>query len=141
MIGNGKSCLFQNRNCIGDSFFKSFSSVFINLCFVFFTVGKATCTADTSADTSHTFNEVCLKCILTLLKERNSAFLYAVTGDGVKLKISYILLFNCLSYSISKTTATCKNSSEIRSIIKNTLFKSCDINITAVKECLKFFEG
>ena len=65
--------LFHRRDCGGDGFLGSFFSVFIYWCFVFFTMGKTACTADTTTDTSHTFNEVCVKDILALFKQCNLA--------------------------------------------------------------------
>ena len=71
--------LLQQRNCIADIFFKCFATIFIDLGFVLFSVGEASCTADTTTDTSHTLNKVAVKNTLIQLEKCHTAGFNTVT--------------------------------------------------------------
>ncbi len=50
--------LLQQGNSIADGLFRSLSSILIHICLILLTVSEASCTANTTADTSHTLDEV-----------------------------------------------------------------------------------
>ena len=73
--------LFKLGNGITDRFFKCLSTVLVNLGFVLFTVGKTSCTADTTADTSHAFDKVTVKDSFVQLEQSHTAGFNTVAGN------------------------------------------------------------
>ena len=128
--------LFEDGNSVRNSLFKGFLTVLINFGFILFTVCKAAGTAYASADTSHALNEVRVKHIPALFKERRAAGFYSLTRKRLILKVCNSLLQKTLSDSVRKTAASSKNSAEVRSVIKYILVKRHYVDIFTVKKRL-----
>ena len=104
-------------------------------------MGQAARTADTAADTSHALDKVCVKPVLALFEQCGTASFNSVTGTRFKLKILYVLLLESLCNGIRKTAASCKYPSEVGSVVKHTLAERHNVDILAVKECLKLLKS
>lgn len=68
--------LFKLGNGITNRFFKCLSTVLVNLGFVLFTVGKTSCIADTTADTSHAFDKVTVENTFVQLEQGSDGYTY-----------------------------------------------------------------
>ena len=139
-VSSPSKVLLQHRNRVGNGLFERLLAVLVNLGFVLFAVRQTTRTANATADTSHTFNEVRVQFSLALLQKRNLALLNAVAGAGLQQEVNP-LLFQTFRNRIGQSAATRKDSAEIRRIVQNAFFQHRDINITAVKERLQFLKG
>lgn len=66
---------FKHRDSVGYSLFERFSSVFIDLGFILFTVCQASCTAYTSADACHSLDKITARNVFTEFQQSNAASL------------------------------------------------------------------
>ena len=103
-------------------------------------MGQTARTADTTADTSHTLNEVAVKDTLIELKQSHTARLDTVADNGLDLEVNSLLL-KSLCRGIGKTAASCKDTAEVGCVVKVALLKAGEVEVTAVKECLKLLVG
>ena len=79
-------------DCFGDGFVGGFLTEFFNENLVLFAVGQTTCAPNTSAETSHTLDEVGVKDILALFQQGNLAFLDTVAGNGLQHEVDVLFL-------------------------------------------------
>ena len=130
----------ENRYGFGYSLFVSEHTVLVNLGLALFSVCKASRTADTTADTSHTFDEVSVKEVLALFKQSYTAGFNTVAGAGVELEVFKALFLKTFGNRIGKTAGASEDSSVVGSVVEHVLFKCGNVEVAAVKECLKLFK-
>ena len=104
-------------------------------------MSQASSAADASADARHSFDEVGIGEIFALFEQCHAACLYAVARACFKLEVVESVFLQTFRNGIRKTSAACENSSEIRCVIENVLFKPGYIYLTAVEKRLKLLEG
>ena len=107
-----------------------------NLGFVLFSVSQTSCTADTTADTSHAFDKVTVKDSFVQLEQSHTAGFNTVAGNCFQIKIK-ILFLKSLCNSIGKTAGASKDTPEVGGVVENVLAKCCNVNILARQRRLK----
>ena len=103
-------------------------------------MSQASCAVDTTADTSHSLDEVAVKDTLAELEKRQLAGFNSVTNNGLDFEID-VLLLHSLSRRIGKTAATGEDASEVGGVIENALLEGGKIKVAAVKQRLELLEG
>ncbi len=133
--------VLENADCVLNVLFVRFLAVFVDLCFVLFSVSETTCTADTAANASHTFDEVFFKHALACLHEGDLTSFDTVTYHRVDGEVIDSLLFERFHNGFGKTAATGEDSAIVGCVVEDVLVESRNIKVLAVKERLKLFKG
>ena len=102
---------------------------------------KASRTADTTADASHTFDEVSVKEVLALFQaELHGRLRYRRRRQALSFEVFKTLFLKTFGNRVGKTAGASEDSSVVGSVVEHVLFKCGNVEVAAVKECLQLLK-